>query len=99
MLRPSWITYVCPFPIEFSEASDLIFIAIVARSMGIGNAGSGDWDNETQYTRLGIDNVRFVSYDDPWTGYDGWVRTYGLAGDHALRPAAPFLDNTPKVVD
>jgi len=74
------------------------FIALVSRRFGIGDGGSGDWDSETDYTWMGIDNVRFVPYEDPWTGYDGWVKTYGLAGDHALRPAAPFLDATPNLL-
>ena len=96
--RPSWSTYVCPWPFEFSEASDLVFVALISRSFGMGNGGSGNWDSETDYTWIGIDNVRLVPYEDPWTGYDGWVKTYGLAGDHALRPAAPFLDATPNLL-
>jgi hypothetical protein len=96
--RPSWCTYVCPWPIEFSEESDLVFVALVSRRFGIGDGGSGNWDSETDYTWIGIDNVRFVPYEDPWTGYDGWVKTYGLAGDYALRPAAPFLDATPNLL-
>lgn len=95
--RPAWVSYVHAWPFEFSEECDLIYIGVRVSAFGIGGSTS-DWDSEPDFTWFGLDNLRFVPAEETWTGYDGWVKTYDLNADHALRTAAPFLDATPNLL-
>lgn len=51
---------------------------------------TADWDQESEYTWLGLDNIRLIPVEAPPAGYDGWVETFGLTGAHAAKGARPF---------
>jgi hypothetical protein len=86
-----WLSYQSTQPIVFDAASDLLFFTLRAHGFGIPGTTT-NWEEVTDFTWLGIDNIRLIPVEAPPAGYAGWVANYGLTGPHAERNAKPFGD-------